>query len=240
LTWAYNREWVKVVAISQAVKDSLTSIGVKKIYIVHNPVEIKKDYPITTNNNSDKFILAIGRLDIQKSHWKLIKAFYFYKKIYKDNTLKLYIAGIGKLETDLKKLCVKLGIDNLVVFLGYKNNIIEYIKKSSCIVFSSLYEGFSIALLECMALKKPFIGSESSIPIEIRNILIKNNIMNTYQTENSDVDFNCNNINNDEKNLAFLIHKIQIDIVFYNTISNICYDWFYNNCSISNFDTYFI
>jgi glycosyltransferase involved in cell wall biosynthesis len=240
LTWAYNREWVKVIAVSQAVKDSLTSIGVKEIYVAHNPVEIKKDYPITTNNNSDTFILAIGRLDIQKAHWKLIKAFYFYKKIYKDNKIKLYIAGIGKLETDLKELCVKLGIDNLVVFLGYKNNIIEYINKSVCIVFSSFYEGFPISLIECMSLKKPFIGSESSIPIEIRDMLIKKNILNTYQTKNLDIDFNFNNINDDEKELAFLIHKIQTDIIFYNTISDVCYEWFCNNCSISNFDSYFI
>jgi glycosyltransferase involved in cell wall biosynthesis len=240
LAWSYNHKWVKVIAVSQAVKDSLISIGVKKIHIAHNPLETKKNYLIKTEEiNVEPYILAIGRLDIQKAHWKLIKAFYFYKNTYKDNKLKLYIAGNGKLEMALKELCAKLGVDNQIVFLGYKENIAEYINRSKCIVFSSFYEGFPIALLECMALKKTFIGSEDSIPVEIRNVLATNNIMNIYKTKNTDIDFNYNNINDDEKEFAFLIHKMQTDTVFCNTISNLCYDWFCNNCSKKNFDTYF-
>jgi glycosyltransferase involved in cell wall biosynthesis len=240
LSWVYSRKWVKVVAVSRAVKDSLMSIGIKKIYVVYNPLETKEEYPVMADANADKFMLAAGRLDLQKAHWKLIKAFYYYKKTYNDAELKLYIAGAGNLESPLKALSMHLGINHSVVFLGYKSNIIEYINSSKGIIFSSLYEGFPMVLLECMALKKPFIGSEASIPIEIRDILINNTIINTYQTKVSAIDFNGNAVYDDEKELAYLIHKIQTDAVFSNTITNICHDWFCQNCSINNFDAYLV
>jgi glycosyltransferase involved in cell wall biosynthesis len=281
LAWSYNRKKLKVIAVSQDVKDSLLSIGVKTVCIVYNPFELERikhfdfnksraplktsvfrDEPLknacfaahrarnrkgTSENNrflevpdnQDIFIVAVGRLEHEKAYWKLIKSFHYYKKTYQDDLLKLYILGTGSFENELKDMCNNELVGS-VSFLGYQENVIRYISKAQCMVFSSFYEGFPITLLECMSVRRPFIGSDNSIPYEIRSVLSANNIINTYHNDNFEINFDINKINNDEKELAYLIHKIQTDAVFSNTISSIGHDWFCQNCSINNFDAYLV
>jgi glycosyltransferase involved in cell wall biosynthesis len=241
LYWAYNRKWVKVIAVSRVVKYSLIKIGVKNVNIIYNPFEfnktIKKSSEIKFHN---RYLISIGRLEYQKAHWKLLKSFSYFKEKYADKYLYLYIAGTGKLDEYLKKLCIELNIDDSVLFLGYVNNINEYIKNSLCMISSSLYEGFPISLLECISEKKPFIGSEESVPEEIKDILVEKKIINTYKSDKIDVDFNYLNIYNDEKELASLIYNIANDNYYSSNIANICYNWLNENCSLNNFFGYLL
>jgi glycosyltransferase involved in cell wall biosynthesis len=239
LSWLYNRKWIKVVAVSQNVKESLLSIGVKTIYVIYNPLVIKRNnYLLPIKNISGKFIITVGRLEEQKAHWKLIKAFYFYKTMYQDDKLRLYIFGTGALEDKLKKMCVEFKITDSVIFMGYNREVIRYINQTECMIFSSLYEGFPISLLECAGLKKPFIGSNFSIPIEIINLFKEKNIENIFKITNNEINFCIAQIHEDEKQLAYLINRIINDKNFKETISNIGYQWFCNNCSLNNFDLY--
>jgi glycosyltransferase involved in cell wall biosynthesis len=239
LAWAYNRSWVKVIAVSQAVKDSMESIGVKRIVIVHNPVgmiAVKSDG--ATVKNLGDYLIAAGRLDYQKAHWKLIKAFFCYKKAHPEDSVKLYILGEGSFEKNLREMYGGLEVSSDIVFCGYKSNALEYIQNAAGMIFSSFYEGFPVSLLECMALRKPFIGSEAAIPVEIRKVLAEKHIVNTYKTISVSIDFDITHINQDEKDLADLICRIRTEKMFSEIIAETGYDWVYKNCPLSNFDKY--
>jgi glycosyltransferase involved in cell wall biosynthesis len=75
LSWAYNRKWVKVIAVSEDVKDSLSSIGVRNVQVIHNPVSFRQDAFELPLAPIEEYLIAIGRLEYQKGYWKLLKAF---------------------------------------------------------------------------------------------------------------------------------------------------------------------
>lgn len=83
------------------------------------------------------------------------------------------MVGTGELLEASKKLVKDLGIENKVIFTGFKKNPYPYIKHAKLMVVSSDFEGFSIAILEALALGTPIISTDC--PSGPREILpIKN------------------------------------------------------------------
>ncbi|WP_337236387.1 glycosyltransferase [Proteus faecis] len=148
-----------------------------KIVNIPNPIEfnlikesLKENLPEYLKNK--KFILNIGRLDLQKGQWHLIKSFYLILK--KQPNIYLVIIGEGPEKEALKKLCHDLNISEKVFFEGFKENPFIYLNHSSAFVFPSLYEGLPMVLIEAMACRAPIISSDCfSGP---RELLIKDNI----------------------------------------------------------------
>lgn len=105
-----------------------------------------------------KVIVGVGRLTEQKNFSLLIKAFYNISDKYPEYILEIY--GDGELRSQLQILVKELGIENKVKFLGYVNNIIEYLQSSSLFVLSSNFEGMPNALIEAMALGIPVISTD--------------------------------------------------------------------------------
>jgi len=106
-----------------------------------------------------KTIISIGRLEKQKDFETLI---YAVKLVHdKLDTVKLIIIGDGSTRNGLEKLTYKLGLHNVVYFLGWKDNIYPYLRNSSIFVLSSNYEGFGWVLLEAMTQTLPIISTDS-------------------------------------------------------------------------------
>lgn len=110
----------------------------------------------------DRLILGhVGRLDHQKNHDFLIDIFHAVYKQNKDAVLLLI--GRGSLEEEIKNKVNKLGLSEVVRFLGVRNDIPALMNAMDIFVFPSLYEGLGIVLIEAQATGLPCLTS-STVP----------------------------------------------------------------------------
>ncbi len=134
---------------------------------IHNPIRsIKKNFSQNNNkeNNSGFTFLGVGILEHRKRFDLLIKAF----SNVGDKKDKLLIAGEGSLESDLKKLVKKLGLESKVHFLGYVSDIEAIMKKSDILVLTSNSEAFGMVLVEGLSAGLQVVSTNSfSGPAEI-------------------------------------------------------------------------
>ncbi|MDP4173274.1 MAG: glycosyltransferase family 4 protein [Bacteroidota bacterium] len=156
----------KFVAISRkcsAVIQSILGVDTKDIELVYNGIDIKKfQQKVRTIDPIVSNIIVIGRLDVQKDHHTLLKAYRILVNELKENSLqipRLNIVGKGILLNELLKLAKEMNIDEYVNFLGVRNDISELLYQNDLWVMSSKWEGLSIALLEAMASGIPIIAT---------------------------------------------------------------------------------
>ncbi|MHC5269464.1 glycosyltransferase [Enterococcus sp. LJL98] len=171
----YNFFSTKIIALSKGVQNDLIEnfkIKQKKIDVIYNPINLshidklkKEKIEETYRFGTEKIIIGIGRLAEQKDFDTLIKAF---AKVTEITSSKLLILGKGPEEPKLKLLCKNLGIEDKVLFLGFKNNPYKYIHDSDVFVLSSKWEGFGHVIVEAMASGTPVIATDcKSGPAEI-------------------------------------------------------------------------
>jgi len=80
---------------------------------------------------------------------------------------KILIAGIGKLESKLKRYAETQGVTEEVIFLGFVDNIRSFNYTIDIFVLTSMYEGFGFVLVEAMANRKPVIAFDIGSTAEI-------------------------------------------------------------------------
>ena len=103
------------------------------------------------------YIIFAGRLDRDKGLDKLVRSFEYLKK----SDLTLALVGKGEYETSLRKLVAQLGLESKVIFLGYKENPLPFIRSSLALVIPSPWECQSLAVLEAFSLSVPVIGVDN-------------------------------------------------------------------------------
>ncbi|RDC52883.1 glycosyltransferase [Acinetobacter sp. RIT592] len=148
------------VAVSKGVeKDFIKVFGSKsRITTIYNPIDVEQ--VVSTANEyipdiEKPYIVNVGKFKQQKRHDILIKA---YAKANVQE--KLVLVGTGDLLEASKKLVKDLEIEDKVIFTGFKKNPYPYIKHAKLMVVSSDFEGFSIAILEALALGTPIISTD--------------------------------------------------------------------------------
>ncbi|WP_168390992.1 glycosyltransferase [Acinetobacter indicus] len=148
------------VAVSQGVeKDFIDIFGAQsQITTIHNPIDV--GYVVRTAEEylpeiEEDYIVNVGKFKQQKRHDILIQA-YAQSKVNE----KLVLVGTGELLEPSRKLVKDLGIEDKVIFTGFKKNPYPYIKHAKLMVVSSDFEGFSIAILEALALSTPIISTD--------------------------------------------------------------------------------
>ena len=138
----------------------------KKITTIYNPYLDKLYKKKNKSNKNSKLLISIGRLQKQKDHETLIKAFSIFHKKYSD--FKLLILGNGKLEIKLKELAKNLKIYDKIIFKGWVKNTLPYIKNSKVFVLSSVYEGLGNVLIDAINHNIPCVSTNChSGPSEI-------------------------------------------------------------------------
>lgn len=148
------------VAVSKGVESDFIEIfGIKsRINTIYNPIDVEQ-VTLTANeyipNIEGSYIVNVGKFKQQKRHDILIKA---YAKANLEE--KLVLVGTGELLESSKKLVKDLGIEDNVIFTGFKKNPYPYIKHAKLMVVASDFEGFSIAILEALALGTPIISTD--------------------------------------------------------------------------------
>lgn len=156
----------------------------KELGLVHNQVIISYNpyFPDTKNialdsvaqswlkNNEIVTFVSAARLDPQKDHETLLKAFAQVCQIHPN--ARLILLGDGILKTRLQILTQSLKLSDKVLFLGYVPNPRAYFTLSRAVILSSHWEGLPIVLVEAVASGVTFIASDCPVgPRELSEVL---------------------------------------------------------------------
>ena len=158
----------KVIAVSSSVAESMRRVYVssRQIEVILNGIDLSsfQDELPTDELRASlgipsglPVIGAVGRLDIQKGHERLIEA---ARKITDAGQDAFYIiAGEGVERPRLEALVRDLGLSDRVLLPGYQSDIRPYLAMMDVFVLPSRREGTPMALLEAMAMRKPVVAT---------------------------------------------------------------------------------
>ena len=141
----------------------------QRFFIINNAIEIdnyKYDERIRTSLrkklkiNEDTFVVGnVGRFKPQKNHKYLVDIFYELQKQYENS--RLLLVGDGPLKNEIKSYVEQLGIPDKVVFIGFVNNVSEYMQVFDSFVLPSIYEGLPFVGIEAQASGLPCFFSDT-------------------------------------------------------------------------------
>ncbi|MCQ2969927.1 MAG: glycosyltransferase [Clostridium sp.] len=150
-------------AISSTVSDGIKEYDNKKnIYLVNNPINIKKDNIIKRPQDDIFKILSIGRLEEEKNLFMLMHAL---NKI--NGKWKATIIGDGSKKEVLENVAKILRIDKNISWSGWKEEPWKGIDEASICISTSNTEGFSMVLAEALARGIPVISTRCGGPSDI-------------------------------------------------------------------------
>ena len=129
----------------------------KKTKILKNSLNPQFIRPIYQGQR-EKTVVAVGRIDENKNHRMLIRA--FAKLADKFPDYKLIIYGNGESRNQLEDLVRNLQQQERVFMPGVINNVGEAIEKAGIFVLTSFSEGMPNTLMEAMALGLPCISTD--------------------------------------------------------------------------------
>lgn len=133
----------------------INSIGcdLNKFFIARDKKQIRRK----NNIKDDCFVVInVAELIKRKNYQVAIKAFL---KANIPNSVFM-ICGSGREEEKLRSFVKKMGAENRVVFMGYRNDIPELLYAADCLLFPSKREGLGMAIVEAMATGLPVIVSD--------------------------------------------------------------------------------
>ena len=116
----------------------------------------KDSHPLKYKKGETFKIITVGRLTVQKNHIYLIEAF----KYLKNSNFVIDIYGMGDKYDELKQQIETTGVP--INLKGRVSNIQELITQYHLFIMPSLYEGFSLAVLEAMAMGMPRMLSNAA------------------------------------------------------------------------------
>lgn len=119
-----------------------------------NPDFVKPRY----EGERERRIVSVGRMDANKNHEMMIRAFAALSGKYPEYVLTIY--GDGELHSYLKELAKELGVGERVELPGVIPNVAERIEKASMFLLTSYSEGVSNALIEALATGLPVIATD--------------------------------------------------------------------------------
>ncbi len=158
----------RTVAVSDAVaRFAKAECGANGVVLVPNGVELgpfrdARPAPDLAGRGA-KLVGALGRLDPQKGHDDLLRAWPRVLAAHPD--ARLAIAGEGLLHRDLERLASRLGIEGSVTLHGHRADVPAFLAALDVFCMPSRWEGFGLALVEAMAAGKPCVASDvDSLP----------------------------------------------------------------------------
>jgi len=165
----YTKDIDALIAVSQNVKDVLIKGGINpsKIRVIPDGI----DYSIFAELGSsdylrrefsfepDDFLVGIvTHLADHKGHKYLIKATQILKA--KAPRIKVIIVGSGPLHMDLNKQAKETGVEDIVFFLGFRDDIPQILASLDLFVLSFNLEEMGSSVMDAMACRVPVVATE--------------------------------------------------------------------------------
>ena len=169
----------KIVLVSNHLRDRLLAesrIAADRTAVVHNGVDCDRHsggpdraFRGELGVPDDCFLFgAVGNVRALKAYDNLLHAAAIAVK--KNPKLRFAVVGetgTGKLMQDLLQLRAALGLQDIVLFVGFRPDITPPLRSFDAFVLSSKSEGFSIATVQAMASGLPVLATRSGGPEEI-------------------------------------------------------------------------
>lgn len=105
--------------------------------------------------DNETVILSVGEINPNKNHKIVIKA--LAKLGRKD--IRYVACGVGALMEENQQLAKSLGIEDQVMFVGYRTDIDKFYQAADIFVVSSFREGLPVAPMEAMSAGLPCVAS---------------------------------------------------------------------------------
>lgn len=162
------RRFSRVVAVSDVIKEEMLRVGVpeEKIRVIYNGVDadrlnatgssetLKKELGL---EGTGRIVGTIGGLIEEKGYGYLLRA--AKEIIGVEKGVKFLIVGDGPLNGQLRDMARGLGIEDSVIFTGYRKDVPDLLSVMDIYILPSVREGLPMVLLEAMAAGKPVIAS---------------------------------------------------------------------------------
>lgn len=161
----FKKKMAVPISISEEIQKTVLKLYMYNSPIIHNG----SNRAIKTNNFDEtknflqdlkankykKIICSIARITPQKNHDLLIEC-----AKTKSDILFICLGDWSIEESEYaEKIIEKIEKIENIQYIGVKNNISDYLILSDAIIFTSLYEGLPISLLEAMSIGKPCIST---------------------------------------------------------------------------------
>lgn len=146
-----------VIVQTGAARDFFPPVIRKKAVILKNPLNPAFVRERRTGR-PDGRIVSVGRVDANKNHALILRAFARIAPEFPDTSLVIY--GDGEKRRELIGKAQELGLSDRVQFPGAVSDVAEKIRTASAFVLSSGHEGMPNALIEAMCLGIPSISTD--------------------------------------------------------------------------------
>jgi len=157
-------------SISKYTRAHLKKFSLDPNKIVDHPVGIDLEkFPFRWDNENTPLVnkgpfkvLTVARLVREKGLEYGIRSIHQLLKKNPDLKIQYRIVGEGKLREDLNKMVAKLGLTNVVKFLGGKDQVgvSNEMLNAHIFLFPSLAEALPVALMEAQAIGLPVVASD--------------------------------------------------------------------------------
>ena len=149
----------KSVAVGEAVNKNLKEdVGITDSRVIYNGVVLKE-----TDEQVDEIISydgiklgCIARLSEQKGLTYLLDAM----SLLTIKDIRLFIVGEGELREELENKVKERNLQDSVIFLGYRKDIVECINSFDFCVLPSVFEGFGLVAIEAFMNSKTLVATD--------------------------------------------------------------------------------
>lgn len=153
-----------IVGNSQQVVEQLKKEGIedKKIKLIYNGLnsEFMSDAAIKTEKSEKLTFIIVANLIPYKGHRDLLEAFSLIKAELQEPWQLLCIGRDQGIQKNLEEQVSRFKLEENVVWLGQKKDVIQWLQKANIGLSCSHEEGFSNSILECMAAGLPMIVTD--------------------------------------------------------------------------------
>lgn len=146
----------KVTVLSEAIRASYPATLGKRMVVMPNPVMPAVGQADPGADKDRHVLLSVGRLDPQKDHATLLRAFALIAGSFPDWHLR--IIGEGPLRPELEHLVQELGMERQICMPGVTSDIGAEYRAADAFVISSRYEAFGLVTAEAMSYGLPVVG----------------------------------------------------------------------------------
>ena len=172
--WGYKHSR-SIVTVSDSIKSQFAQALPKyadKLTVIPNITDVeairRKSAEMSVEYPDGFNIVSCGRLDPVKGFDLAIRAC----KLLLDkgiNDFHWHIIGGGPIEAELKKAAANSGAGEHIVFHGMQQNPYPYMANADLFVQPSRFEGYSLSIMEALALGLPIVATKAAAGEQITN-----------------------------------------------------------------------
>lgn len=155
----------KLICVSEKAKENVESVfPIKQAYVVHNPNDreaiLRKSQAADMPEKRKFTLITVARIDeLSKRFSRMLRV---VKRLNEEGfDFDYWIVGDGIDYEKVVKQAEEDGLKN-VFFFGQQENPYKYIKQADLYVTTSVYEAFSMVMMEAIILAKPMLSTNIS------------------------------------------------------------------------------